>query len=57
MDNGNNQNLSLSKFVLTTVDAVQSEGDSEEIKIELDPELEGKKKKKKGFFGKLLGKK
>jgi hypothetical protein len=56
MNEASRNNLSLSNFVVTTIDAVQSETDTTEIKIEVDPELEGRKKKK-GLFGKLLGKK
>lgn len=54
-DDFSDNQLEVIKFVLTTIDAVQLMGREEKIKFEINPELEGKKKKK-GLFGKLFGK-
>ncbi len=56
LDEGERHNLSLTKFVLTTMDAIHDDNSSTEIKIELDPKLEGGKKKS-GLMGRLFGKK
>ncbi|MCE7734733.1 MAG: hypothetical protein GPJ54_07655 [Candidatus Heimdallarchaeota archaeon] len=54
-DNLSENQLEVAKFMLTTLDAVQISGKEDKIKFEINPELEGKKKKK-GLLGKLFGK-
>ena len=52
---GDQNELTIIKIVLITIDGIYSENEGDEIKIELDPKLEGKKRKK-GLRGRLFGK-
>lgn len=54
-DNFSENQLEVEKFVLTTIDAVQLSREEDKINFTINPELEGKKKRR-GLLGKLLGK-
>ncbi|OLS20088.1 MAG: hypothetical protein HeimC2_38890 [Candidatus Heimdallarchaeota archaeon LC_2] len=54
-DNCLTNHIEIKKFILTTIDAVQINSKVDQINVEINPELEGKKKKR-GLFGKLFGK-
>ena len=54
-DNCLTNQIEVNKFVLTTIDAVQIRGKEDQINFAINPELEGKKKKR-GLLGKLFGK-
>lgn len=55
IDDCSSNQLEISKFMLTTIDAVKPAEENILVNVDINPELEGKKKKK-GLFGKLFGK-